>query len=532
MRRRLTFLAVAVLALTAAGIAVAAWGGGAFKTDPVSAEFSAERISWRERACTGRDGTSFRWVKAWFRGTATSSDSRLSGNARFRLELREDTTAGLGTVTGRMWINGGARARVVGVLANGTVNGLLEGHTRGGWLVANFTAAIDGSTLKGSLGGGDAANPAVIQTKWGKRACRARGKNGNGSGHRGKARLEVRKVLSPADDPGRFDLQIDGKTYASAAGNGGTTGERVVKAGTHTVGETARNGIDLDDYTISIACKDGNGEGSTVASGNARTLSLRLAENADVVCVVTNTRTAGTATGKIELKKDLSPPDDPGRFKLFVKQGATTIDSRSDAGDNDSTGENTVPTGTYQVSESADEKVGGGLTSLGDYSARIECRKGNGSGDVVASNTDGQPLSVVVGAGDDVVCVITNTKKTPATGKLEVRKDLSPSDDPGRFKLFLKQGATTIDSRSDAGDNDSTGENTVPTGTYQVSEGADEKVGGGTTQLSDYDTSIQCRDGNGGGDVVAGTSSGQTLGVAVGENEDVVCVITNTRKPT
>ena len=529
MRRRLTFLAAAVLALAATGVAIA-WGGGAFKTDPVAADFSAARTAWKERICTTSDGHGFRDAKAYLTGEINSSDSRLDGDVVFRLRIREDTTAGLGTAEGRMWIRGKGYARVVGVIANGGITGLIDGRVwRGGWLAANFSASWDGTTLTGALGQGDAANAAVIQSRFDRR-CRGKG-NGHGNGESKTGKLEVKKSLSPADDPGRFDLQIDGKTLASGAGNNGTTGEQSVKAGSHTVAEAAKSGTSLSNYTTSIVCKDGNGGGGTVASGNSPSLSVNVGKDADVVCVITNTRKSVTTTGKLEVKKDLSPSDDPGRFKLFIKkQDSTTIDSRSDAGDNDSTGENTVPTGTYQVSETADEKVGGGATNLADYDRAITCKSDNGSGSVVASNTDGAPLNVTVASGADVVCVVTNTRKTPKTGKLEVKKDLSPSDDPGRFKLFIKQGSTTIDSRSDAGDNDSTGENTVPTGTYQVSETADEKVGGGATNLADYDRAITCKSDNGSGSVVAANSDGSPLSLSVAEGQDIVCVITNTRK--
>src|SRR5207247_6005409 len=55
------------------------------------------------------------------------------------------------------------------------------------------------------------------------------------------ATLTVNKVLNPAGDTGKFNLQIDGSTAGTGAsvGNGGTTGAIVVTIGAaHTVSET------------------------------------------------------------------------------------------------------------------------------------------------------------------------------------------------------------------------------------------------------------------------------------------------------
>ena len=216
----------------------------------------------------------------------------------------------------------------------------------------------------------------------------------------------MQKLLSPSDDPGRFDLRIDGKTYAFTAGNNGSTGERLVASGKHEVSEIAAGGAKLGDYTISISCKDGNGSGTEIAKGGADgDLDVEVKAGADVVCVITNTRKAGT--GKLELRKNLEPSNDPGTFNLFVKQGSTVIDSESNAGDEDSTGERTVNAGTYEVSE-----VAAGGASLANYTTSISCKDGNGTGTEIAKGGGDGDLDVTVAAGADVVCVITNTRKS------------------------------------------------------------------------------------------------------------------------
>ena len=117
-----------------------------------------------------------------------------------------------------------------------------------------------------------------------------------------------------------------------------------------------------------------------------------------------------------------------------------------------------------------------------------------------------------------------NATKDWQAGKLEVVKDLIPASDQGRFTLYIKQGEGTIDSEPNVGDNGTTGENTLPPGVYQVGETAFNG-----TSLSNYAIGIECRAGNGEGSVVASGSGAGPLNVTVNNNDDIVCVVTNTR---
>ena len=227
--------------------------------------------------------------------------------------------------------------------------------------------------------------------------------------------------------------------------------------------------------------------------------------------------------GKIQLFKKLDPNTDPGRFNLFIKQGATVIDSEANAGDGGSTDEKTVPTGLYDVSETGGTVP---VTSLADYQKSIKCiDTANGDEVVLDQAADDADASVQVDAGDDIVCTITNTRET---GKIQLFKKLDPNTDPGRFNLFIKQGATVIDSEANAGDGGSTDEKTVPTGLYDVSET------GGTvpvTSLADYQKSIKCIDTANGDEVVLDQAADDAdASVQVDAGDDIVCTITNTRE--
>ena len=101
---------------------------------------------------------------------------------------------------------------------------------------------------------------------------------------------------------------------------------------------------------------------------------MSVTTGSDIVCVITNTR----ETGKLEVKKNLSPTTDPGKFDLQID--GTTDANANDVGHNGSTGEETLNTGTHTVGEAA-----GAGTDLANYQKSIECRADNGTGAVVAS---------------------------------------------------------------------------------------------------------------------------------------------------
>ena len=104
--------------------------------------------------------------------------------------------------------------------------------------------------------------------------------------------LEVRKIVVPAADSGRFDLTIDGEVAASAVGNGGTTGSRIVAAGVHVIGERAGIATDLADYQASARCTETASGSTWIPGADGRVL---VDEGENVVCTFTNIR-LGTVT--------------------------------------------------------------------------------------------------------------------------------------------------------------------------------------------------------------------------------------------
>jgi hypothetical protein len=99
--------------------------------------------------------------------------------------------------------------------------------------------------------------------------------------------ITVIKSLSPASDPGRFNLQIDNVAVATNAGNGGSSGPIAVTANTsHTVNEAPGSTATvpptvLANYTSTINCGAGTIAGSTT--------SVTLLPGQNAICTITNT---------------------------------------------------------------------------------------------------------------------------------------------------------------------------------------------------------------------------------------------------
>jgi CSLREA domain-containing protein len=189
------------------------------------------------------------------------------------------------------------------------------------------------------------------------------------------ATLTVTKILIPGNDPGKFDLTIDGVSptkVGTNVSNGGTTGIVPVGAGLHQVGEMATPGTTLAHYTAVYG-------GDCDAKGR-----ITLAKADEKTCTITNTRATTLA-----VVKQIAPNTDPGRFNLTI-DGATA-GTGANVGHGGSTGIVPVGIGTHTVGETA-----GTATTLANYKTTF-------SG---ACATNG---SVTLAVGENKTCTITNT---------------------------------------------------------------------------------------------------------------------------
>ena len=229
-----------------------------------------------------------------------------------------------------------------------------------------------------------------------------------------------------------------------------------------------------------------------------------------------NTATATTMVqnqGTIELKKSWVGPKGNVTLKIGSTVGGSDVASTPLVGVDGTTGQKTVPTGTYFVNETFDAP-----TDANDYEKSLSCfndTNNNGMLDgVETSVTVGVNNGVPVATNDHVICTFTNKRKP----RVKVTKDLVPSGDGGLFDLQVN-GTTKADDVGDAG----------TTGYVNVDVDSNPTVGevaGAGTSLGDYESSIACT-----GDSSASSSNSGPLSVGTLAAGDVVdCTITNTRK--
>jgi hypothetical protein len=300
-------------------------------------------------------------------------------------------------------------------------------------------------------------------------------------------RLTVTKLCDPANDPGLFNLLVDGAPHGGAAGTnvpcGGATGPIEVTPGTHTVSESAGTGTSLGDYTSTIS-------GDCAANG-----SITLAVGATATCTITNVHNAAPPPATLTVNKVCDPANDPGEFEIHVTGPNVAGRSVATVACGDSTGSIELAAGSYTVSE-----TGVPPTDLTDYTTVI-------SGDCAANG------SVTLISGQSATCTITNTRIPPPPPRLTITKLCNPPDDPGRFDLLVNGDPLGGAAGTDVPCGGTTGSIQVPAGTHRVSESA-----GTDTSLGDYTSTIN-------GDCAPDGS------ITLVAGETATCTITNTRRP-
>jgi hypothetical protein len=171
--RKIVLIIAAIAALVSAGIAVA-HESDSKSVKSVSATFTATGASVVKTAtCTGTDGT-YATTKATYTGMAISTEPSLNGPVTVKTESVVNTTTDVGTVSGRLRIEGAGgkltEAEFGAVYSKANLAGLAAGHSGDhvqllGNLSAGFTAA--GGFTNGKLGGATTGGDAVLVTPGG-----------------------------------------------------------------------------------------------------------------------------------------------------------------------------------------------------------------------------------------------------------------------------------------------------------------------------------------------------------------------------
>lgn len=123
----------------------------------------------------------------------------------------------------------------------------------------------------------------------------------------------------------------------------------------------------------------------------------------------------------------------------------------------------------------------------------------------------------IAGPACHPIVQIGNATELPASGQLEVRKQVLPANDNGYFNLAID----SVIYATDVQNGGTTGKQPVPSGVHIVGEGA-----GAQTELDDYIRGLSCTEMNSG----ATWTPAATGEVNVDVDDDVVCTFTNIRR--
>jgi uncharacterized repeat protein (TIGR01451 family) len=308
----------------------------------------------------------------------------------------------------------------------------------------------------------------------------------------GAGSITVVKNLSPTDDPGKFNLKIDGQDAASGVGHGGTTGPIAVDADSHEVSESAADGTSLDDYEVAIVCRNNkNNEIVTGASGPS--VKVNVSGDQAITCTMTNTKRPkqGTVTPTLECVAFRDGAPDVAYWGYKNTNDHPVVIPKDDDRD-----ENFFAPGRRDRGQPAVFEVG---TVVGQFET--------------AFDASGTLTWTVAGRS-----VSADADSKPCTATLEVRKVVQPASDPGVFVLEVNDRPVV------------TGGNGATTGPMVVGagEGTASEVAGPGTSLADYDSRVDCtRNGQ-----PAASAAGTKIDSAVANGDVVVCTFTNVRKAT
>ncbi len=316
-----------------------------------------------------------------------------------------------------------------------------------------------------------------------------------------KGNIKVNKLLD-ADGNGSFETTNPG-TFTWTFGATGPYAMGTTQSG-FTSGLFSLSENTVANYHL-VGWYRNSGQGSC-ASPDSTTLpaSIEILTNQTVEITICN----AADTGTVELKKVWSGTAGQTTLNIGTSNGGTQTDTQLTgvAGAAPlTTGQNTVVTGTYYVSET------GGLT---DYTSALSCfndADNNGANNGEASVTVGANNSVAVTTGQHVICTFTNTLKN---GTMILKKVMVGGTDSFDFTgspsgtINTNNGTVTV--------------NNVTPGTYTSAESAKT---GWTLD------SISCNDPN------SATPSTVNLGgrsstFKVDPGETVTCTFTNSKKPT
>lgn len=130
------------------------------------------------------------------------------------------------------------------------------------------------------------------------------------------ATLTIEKQLWPADDPGRFNLIVNGVTVLAAAGDGDKI-TLTLAPGTYNVSESAVAGTDPSLYESSVSCRSVTRRRGVLRSGPAWN-GLVLQAGSQASCTFVNARAGAPGIAIEKTGPSLVEAGDTLRYSLYV----------------------------------------------------------------------------------------------------------------------------------------------------------------------------------------------------------------------
>jgi hypothetical protein len=129
------------------------------------------------------------------------------------------------------------------------------------------------------------------------------------------AQLTLEKVIEPADDPGRFDLLVNGKVELEAAGDEDST-TISVPPGTYTVSEIAVPGTNPADYRSTVECRRNPTRRGSRRAGTVYAIPLFAGDRAS--CTFRNIRPGFPAIAIRKVGPALATAGDTLNYTFYV----------------------------------------------------------------------------------------------------------------------------------------------------------------------------------------------------------------------
>lgn len=151
------------------------------------------------------------------------------------------------------------------------------------------------------------------------------------------AELTIEKQLWPPDDPGRFDLQVNGETVLPSAGDGATT-TIALRPGSYDITEAAVPSTDAGAYRSSVACRATTRRRGSLRAGTGYT-GLVLHAGARATCTFINVRPGEPAIAIEKAGPTVATASDTLHYRLYVTNPgglafpASTVEVRDPACD-------------------------------------------------------------------------------------------------------------------------------------------------------------------------------------------------------